>query len=435
MMMDVKSELESALSEERLNLLRVIADVAAMLGYPIYMVGGSVRDLMLGRPINDFDLTVEGDASSFAQSMMRKIGGKILIHAKFKTARWTPTESTFERLNVPILAPDNFPPFLDFVTARSERYSRPGSLPKIRRSSLNDDLRRRDFTINAMAIRIDGSHFGEFVDIAGGLPDLERRLIRVLHSKSFLDDPTRMFRAIRYAGRYEFQLDVSTLKLFNDEARSVLAGLSGERLRHEIDLLFDEVNPLLMFEKVKELGLLSVVHPKLLSTDFKRLTKIVDKPADGFGEFAVPNIFSFRQTIGWVLYLMDLDERPIKEIAKRLAFPILLTKAACAASVLKKELPTFKNWKPSQWTFHLDEISPLAVYAVWLAVGEQPLRKYLETWKSVKSYTTGDDLKKLGLTPGPKYKEILLHLRAAWLDREVRTEKDEIKLRDRLIAS
>ena len=435
MMMDVKSELESALSEERLNLLRVVADVAAILGYPIYMVGGSVRDLMLGRPINDFDLTVEGDASSFAQAMMRKIGGKVLIHSKFKTARWTPTESTFERLNVPILAPDNFPPFLDFVTARFERYSRPGALPRIRRSSLNDDLRRRDFTINAMAIRLDGNHFGEFVDIVGGMPDLERRLIRVLHSKSFLDDPTRMFRAVRYAGRYEFQLEAGTLKLFNDEAKSVLAGLSGERLRHEFDLLFDEASPLLMFEKLKELGLLSVVHPALPDADFERLTKTVNEPADGFGEFAVPDILSFKQTIGWVLYLMDLDEKPIKEIAKRLAFPVLLTKASRAASVLHKELPTFKNWKPSQWTFYLDNVPALAIYVVWLAAGEQPLRKYLENWKSVKPFTTGNDLKKRGLTPGPKYQEILSRLRAAWLDREVRTEKEEIKLRDRLIAS
>jgi len=435
MMMDVKSELESALSEERLNLLRVVADVAAILGYPIYMVGGSVRDLMLGRPINDFDLTVEGDASAFAQSMMRKIGGKVLIHSKFKTARWTPTESTFERLNVPMLAPQNFPPFLDFVTARSERYSRPGALPQIRRSSLNDDLRRRDFTINAMAIRLDGSHFGEFVDIAGGMPDLERRLIRVLHSKSFLDDPTRMFRAIRYAGRYDFQLDSGTVELFNDESKSVLAGLSGERLRHEFDLIFDETKPFLIFEKVKELDLLSVIHPALANASHKRLTKIVDKPDDGFGDFAVPDILSFKESIGWILYLMDIDEKSIREVAKRLVFPILLTKAARAASALKKELPIFKNWKPSQWTFHLDTVPALAVYAVWLAEGEQPLRKYLETWKNVKPFTTGNDLKTLGLTPGPKYREILLRLRTAWLDKEVKTEMEETKLRDRLLAS
>jgi len=435
MMMDVRSELESALSEERLNLLRVIADVAAMLGYPIYMVGGSVRDLMLGRPINDFDLTVEGDAGSFAESMMRKIGGKVLKHSKFKTARWTPTESTFERLNVPILEPDNFPPFLDFVTARFERYPRPGALPKVKRSSLYDDLRRRDFTINAMAVRLDGTHFGELVDIAGGLADLERRLIRVLHPRSFIDDPTRMFRAIRYAGRYKFVIDADTLELVNDEARSFLDELSGERLRHEFDLIFEETNLLQMLEKIRELGLLSVIHPALPAADHKRLTKIVDKPAEGFGELPIPDILSFKQTVGWILYLMDVDDKAVWEIAERLAFPVLLTKAASAASALHRELPSFKNWKPSQWTFHLDEIPPVAVYAAWLVSGEQPLRKYLETWKNLKPFTSGEDLKKHGLMPGPRYREILSRLRAAWLDKEVKTENEEIKLRDHLIAN
>ena len=435
MMMDVRSEFESALSEERLNLLRVIADVAAMLGYPIYMVGGSVRDLMLGRPINDFDLTVEGDAGAFAEAMMRKLGGKVLKHSKFKTARWTPTESTFERLNVPILEPDNFPPFLDFVTARSETYSQPGALPKVKRSSLNDDLRRRDFTINAMAVRLDGTHFGELVDFIGGLADLERRLIRVLHPRSFVDDPTRMFRAVRYAGRYKFMIDADTLELFNDEAKSVLADLSGERLRHEFDLIFEEANRLPIFDQVKELELLSVVHPALLDADHKRLTKIVDKPAEGLGDLDVPDILSFKQTIGWILYLMDVEEDAVGKIAERLAFPVLLTKAVRASSALQRELPSFKDWKPSQWTFHLDELPPLAIYAVWLVSAEQPLRKYLETWKGFKPFTSGEDLKRYGLMPGPRYKEILSRLRAAWLDKEIKTEKEEVKLRDHLIAN
>jgi tRNA nucleotidyltransferase (CCA-adding enzyme) len=433
--MNLRSKLESALSEDRLHLLRVVADVAGSFGYPIYMVGGSVRDLILGRSINDFDLTVEGDAGAFAKSMMRKLGGRILIHSKFMTARWTPTESTFEQLNVPIIKPELFPPFLDFATARSEIYSQPGALPKVRRSSLNEDLRRRDFTINAMAVRLDGFHFGELIDIADGRSDLERGLIRVLHPRSFVDDPTRMFRAVRYGKRYKFDIEPDTLKLFNDEAKTVLAELSGERLRHEFDLIFDEAGPLPMLGILKDLGLLSGIHPSLSIADHKQLSRITDKPAEGYGEFAIPDILSFKQTLGWILYVMKLSDNEVEEIAERLAFPALLTKAAFGASSLLSNLSSFKEWKPSKWTFHLDELPSLAVYAVWLATSEQPLREYLENWRSVKPVTSGDDLKKHGLVPGPKYKEILSRLRAAWLDGEVNTKDEEVKLRDRLVAN
>jgi tRNA nucleotidyltransferase (CCA-adding enzyme) len=435
MTMDLKSKLESALSEDHLHLLHIIADVAGTIGYPIYMVGGSVRDLLLGRLINDFDLTVEGDASAFAESMMRKLGGKILIHSKFGTATWTPTDSTFERFNVPILQPERFPPYLDFVTARFETYPQPGALPTIRKSSINDDLRRRDFTINAMAVRLDGHHFGQLVDIVDGRSDLERGLIRVLHSGSFIDDPTRMFRAVRYAERYKFEIEPETLKLFNDDAKAVLVDLSGERLRHEFDLIFEEQAPSSMVEMLKNFGLLSVIHPALTIADHKQLSKLTDKPAESFDEFAMPDILSFKQTVGWVLYLVNLSNQDIEAMAQRLAFPALLTKAALAATSLSRNLPSFKDWKPSQWTLHLDELPFLSVYIVWLVSSSQSLHKYLTNWQYVKSFTTGDDLKKLELEPGPKYKEILTRLRAAWLDGEVKTKEGELKLRDYLIAN
>ena len=433
--MNLKSKLKSALSEDHLHLLHVIADVAGSFGYPIYIVGGSVRDLILGRPINDFDLTVEGDAGAFAESMMRKLGGKILLHSKFGTAKWTPTKSTFERLNVPILEPEKFPPFLDFVTARSEVYSQPGALPTIKKSSLNDDLRRRDFTINAMAVRLDGFHFGELVDVADGWADLERGLIRVLHPRSFVDDPTRMFRAVRYAGRYAFEIESDTLTLFNDEAKSVLSDLSGERLRHEIDLIFDEVTPIFMLDELKNLGLMSMIHPALPNADHTLVTKIVDQPVEGLGEFTVPDILSFKQTLGWILFLINLLNKDIEVIAEKLAFPALLAGATLSASSLLSDLPSYKDWKPSQWTFHLDGLPPLAVYAVWLGSPTRALHEYLVKWRNINPFTSGDDLKKHGLIPGPKYKEILSRLRAAWLDGEVTTKDEEAELRDRLIAN
>jgi len=224
------------------------------------------------------------------------------------------------------------------------------------------------------------------------------------------------------------------MKLFNDEAKSVLSGLSGERLRHEFDLVFNETKSILMLGKIKELGLLAVVHSALSNAGHKRLSKSENAADERFGEIAVPDILSFKQSLAWVLFLMDLSKKEVEEIAERLDFPALLKSAARAASSLRKDIPSFKNWKPSQWTSHLDDLPSLAIYAVWLASSDDPLCDYLEKWKNVKPYTTGDDLNYLGLKPGPKYKEILSRLRAAWLDGEVSTKKEETILRDQLIA-
>ena len=426
--------LEKSLDGSRLELLHLLAHHASLLQMPLYLVGGVVRDMLLEYPVREFDLVVEGDSAVFAEYIVKKIGGRVLVHPKFKTATWTINESTLNRLDFPAFQQADFSLSFDLVSARSETYSAPGALPKIKLSNINDDLRRRDFTINAMAVRLDGNHLGELVDVLDGQSDLERRMIRVLHPKSFIDDPTRMFRAVRYAERYGFQVESDTKSLIDNEAKSVLAGLSGERLRHEIDLMFDETNRVSMFEKLRDSGLLAAVHPRLSEIDHKQLSAIKDKPEKNLGEFAIPDILSFTQTIRWIVSLMDLPEKDIEEIAERLAFPVLLADSAVSASTLQKELPLFQKWKPSQWTFHLDKLSSLAIYAVLLVTSEQPLRDYLEKWQNIKPFTSGDDLKRLGLKPGPRYKEILSRLRASWLDGDVKSEEEEIKFRDLLIA-
>ena len=426
--------LEKSLDGSRLELLHLLAHHASLLQMPLYLVGGVVRDILLEYPVKEFDLVVEGDSAVFAEYLVKKIGGRVLVHPKFKTATWTINESTLKRLNFPAFQQTDFSLSFDLVSARSETYPSPGALPKIKRSGIDDDLRRRDFTINAMAIRLDGHHLGELVDVLDGRSDLERRMIRALHPKSFIDDPTRMFRAVRYAERYGFEIVSDTKKLIDDEAKSVLADLSGERLRHEIDLMFDEANRVSMFEKLKDLGLLAAIDPTLSKTDHKRLSAMKDKLEIDMSEIAIPDILSFTQTLGWILLLMDSSEKNIEEIAERLAFPVLLTNSARSSSSLQSELSSFKNWKPSQWTFYLDEHPSLAIYAVWFVTSEQPLHDYLEKWQNVKPFTSGNDLKRLGLKPGPRYKEILSRLRAAWLDGEVKSEEDEIKFRNRLIA-
>jgi len=427
--------LERSLEGSRLELLHLLAHHASLLQMPLYIVGGVVRDVLLGRPVKEFDLVLEGESAAFAEFIVKKFGGRILIHSKFGTATWMINDSTLKRINVPGLSLSDFSLSFDIVSARSETYVSPGALPTVTRSHILDDLRRRDFTINAMAIRLDGEHFGKLVDVCDGETDLEQGMIRVLHSNSFIDDPTRMFRAVRYAERYGFEIEPETRSLFDDEARGVFAKLSGERIRHEFDLVFEEPNPVSILKRIKDLGLLAALRALLVDADGDRLKSIIDKPEDDLGEFVVPEILSFRQTLGWVLYLMNVPVPFIDEIGARLAFPAALTKSASAASKLNHELPTMTEWKPSEWTFHLDAFPLLAVYAVWLASAQPRMREYLVNWRNVKPYTNGDDLKILHVPSGPKYKEILNRLRAAWLDGDVKTKEDEIFLLNKLISS
>lgn len=429
--MNIADRLESFLTAESMALIRLIKTEAERLDLPLYIVGGSVRDLMLGREIHDFDLTVEGDAAQLAESVLRKYAGRVVFHTHFGTATWTLDDTTFKRLNVPKLGPSSFPSFLDFISARSETYSNPGALPTVKRSTIDDDLRRRDFTINAMAVRLDGVEYGQLYDVLGGQADLEQRLVRVLHSRSFVDDPTRMLRAVRYAQRYGFGIEPETLSLLNDEARAVLAQLGGERLRHEFDLLFEEQNPSALLTRLAELDLLRPIHP-LLPLATSQLP-VLESSSSEYGEFIVPDILSFRQTLGWTLWLIALSVSDVDTIAKRLGFPVLLAKSAHSASSLLGESPSFVNWKPSQWTFYLDEIPMLAVYAVYLVTKEQPLHQYLTKWQNIKPTSSGHDLKARGLPPGPRYAEILRQLRAAWLDGEVTSDEEENLLLDKLI--
>lgn len=425
--------MKESLDGSRLEVLHLLAYQASMLKMPLYLVGGVVRDILLRRHINDFDLVLEGKSAEFAEYIVRKFGGKILIHSKFGTATWIPNESTFKRLNVPVFQNSTSALTFDLISARSETYESPGALPTVKRSKIDDDLRRRDFTINAIALRLDADYFGDLYDPMSGETDLAAGLIRVLHDRSFVDDPTRMFRAVRYAERYGFRIVPETLRLMNEDAYVVLSQLSGERLRHEFDLIFEEENAVPMLEQLKMFSLLRRVHLALQSADGGRLTAPLDTPGEEYGDFIIPDLLSFRQTLGWVLYLLNLSEHDVEAVSRRLVFPTLLTRAARGASILYGNRSSFKNWPPSEWTFYLDEFPALAVYAVWLVTSQPALKEYLTTWRQIKPYTTGYTLQQRGLAPSPKFREILTRLRAAWLDGEVENEEEEIILLNNLL--
>jgi len=410
----------ASLPDSQLDLLHRVADESSALGFPIYLVGGSVRDLVLGRPNLDLDLVLEGDAIALGRSLVSKFGGKLTAHSKFNTAKWSLAKTIFDIRNSISDSRISSIEFLDLISARSETYKHPAALPTVKLGTLTDDIHRRDFTINALAVRLDGEHFGELHDELNGLDDIEGGIVRILHHRSFVDDPTRMFRAVRYEKRYGFKIDSSTLA-FIPEARSLIAKLSAQRVRHELDLILDEPNVESVLERLADLDLLKPIHPALTwdVTTWARFQ---------------PKVNSVEER--WLLWLMSLTENEITSLNERLKFTASLLKSLQASSRIFSSLSTFIDLKPSQLVEQLDAFPLIAISTVTLVAQGQPrqmLEKYLSLWREMKPKTTGDDLKELGIAPGPKYQEILSRLRAAWIDGEVISELEEKSLLQDLI--
>ena len=411
---DFRELLEHSLSESQRKLLQIVRDEATQRGLPLYIVGGSVRDIALGRRLHDFDLIVEGDAIAFARSLASRHGGGVTAHTKFGTAKWFLPADLKTGHDT-----------LDLISARSETYTHPAALPTVSMGTIAEDLRRRDFTINAMALRLDGSHFGELRDDLKGLEDLEKGTVRVLHSSSFIDDPTRMYRAVRYAGRYDFNIAEDTLALI-PEARGLVEKLSAQRIRHELDLILEEPKTVAMLARLDELGLLAVIHPSLANFKQSRLATLQsDDP-----------LLQTRNS-RWVLWLMHLSDRAIELLDDRLHFSADLLKTLHSASLLNTNVTALVGLKPSQIVGLLESYSVEALEVVSSMVQDVEIKKiltqYLSEWRRVKPKTTGHDLKKLGIPPGPQYTEILRRLRAAWLDGEVKTDEEEKELLSHLV--
>jgi len=369
---------------------------------------------VLGRRLNDFDLTVEGDAIALARALASNHGGGMTAHKKFGTAKWFLPEN---------LKMDH--DTLDLISARSETYKHPAALPAVKLGSLADDLRRRDFTINALAVRLDGSHFGELHDDLNGMDDLQKGMIRVLHPRSFMDDPTRMYRAVRYEGRYGFKIDEDTLALI-PEARPFVEKLSAQRIRHELDLILEEPNAVRILKRLDNLDLLSVIHPALSNFSLSNLATVKSEDA----------VLQNRNS-RWILWLMRLNDQEIEFLNERLHFSAELLKILHSAALLNANQTAVVGLKPSQAVELLEGYSIKALEVLSSAVEDEKIKsvltKYLSEWWYVKPKTTGHDLKKRGIPPGPKYTEILRRLRAAWLNGEVKTEEEEKSLLHELL--
>jgi tRNA nucleotidyltransferase (CCA-adding enzyme) len=432
---NIASKLETALPPGRLALLKMVAQHAHQQHVAIYIVGGFVRDLLLDRPSLDFDVVVEGDAIALARSLSETSGGRVVSHTRFGTAKWDITEIREELArkwsNDHTFNPTDIPESLDLITARTEFYDHPTALPTIRRSSIKLDLHRRDFTINTLALRLDGRHYGELHDYWGGLSDLQRGIVRVLHSLSFIDDPTRMLRAVRFEQRFGFEIETRTLQLMA-EADQLLERLSGERIRHELDLILAEEHAAAMLLRLAELGLLAQIHPSLTWNDTlsRQMEDILQvKPDD---EWEIPERLGNKPTRKSLVYILWFSYLPLEVIGsliRRLKLPGPLAASVLAAGKLRAELPELAGKSPSYVAERLSHYTLPALFVVHQSIEDDEQKKllhtYATTWRRALPTITGYDLKARGLPPGPIYSEILDTLRAAWLDGRIHSPEEE----------
>jgi tRNA nucleotidyltransferase (CCA-adding enzyme) len=404
--------LDQRLPPPRRELLHRVSGAAEAAGLPLYLVGGFVRDLLLGLPPGDFDFVVEGPAPDLVRALARELGGEVTVHADFGTATW--------------LGPDGAA--LDFTTSRTETYPQPAALPRVRPASISDDLGRRDFTINALAVRVDGERLGELLDPHGGRADLEARLVRVLHPRSFQDDPTRLFRAVRYARRLEFALEPETARLIPG-AWEALAALTGDRVRREFELLFREPRAVAMLEQLAALDIPGHVHPALGwgASASERAQAIARLPFAEWKLDAPPEPDA-------LYFALMLEAAADEEVAEAL---IRLNVNRVVFEAVRQAVGLDPAWsRPSEVAAALDDLSELAVIAVYVLhpAARAEVHAYLSRWRFVRPATTGDDLIGLGLRPGPPFKRILWELRAARLDGEVSDAAGEQALLMQLVA-
>ncbi|VAX28207.1 tRNA nucleotidyltransferase, A-adding, partial [hydrothermal vent metagenome] len=412
---------------EIVALLRLAGEVADTLGYNVYLVGGSVRDLLMGEKNLDIDIVVEGDGIGFARRLAAQIQGvKLITHKRFNTAKIRFTEKAGLKMPAPGFT-------VDIATARTEYYEAPAMLPKVETSSIKKDLYRRDFTINAVAVKLNARDFGQLIDYFGAQRDLREKTIRVLHNLSFVEDPTRAFRAVRFAERFGFRINRHTENLIKTALRlNLFERVSGTRIYDELVLTFKETDPVRALKSLAGYGLLQVIHPELRFTEsLEETLEAVHESLTWFDLlFLEEEIDRSRVYIMGLLTGLGPEER--KAALERLSTPtrdmtIILDEMEKARQVVK-ELRT----KDPVRIYHTLKPLSLETLLYTMAVsGDREIQKaisrYLLELRKVKPALRGRDLMSMGVEPGPLYSGIFNAILEERLKGRIRSREEEIE--------
>lgn len=408
--MSYGDQLRAALAVSDWQTLCDIADVAARLSMSLYIVGGPVRDCLLQRPVSDLDLTTEGDAILLAQTVSRELSGRWKKFDRFGTAK----------LELPGRAGS-----IDLATTRTETYAHPGALPDVTRGTIETDLVRRDFTINALAIRLDGERRGELVDRHGGERDLREGVLRVLHDRSFRDDPTRIFRGARFEQRFGFVTAAETLQLI-PAALPVIDQLSGDRIRREFETIFEEQRPLAPLTRLHEWGVLRQVEPELTIDPWVR---------EQFQQHSAP----YKRIECWAWLACRLSASDLTRFSQR----VNLSRDEALDLAQIADLWEAQNsigdlTRRSELYRRLSAYRDRALQAALTVIDHDRARAnvelYLKELRTVQIAVDGDRLQQLGLTPGPIMRQVLDELRDAVLDGVIRTPQQQEDFARQMIA-
>ncbi|MBN1430100.1 MAG: CBS domain-containing protein [Anaerolineae bacterium] len=437
---EIDQELEQALPPILMALTRVAGRQAHDAGLSLYVVGGFVRDLLLGYPLADLDFVVEGDAIRLTRILQQTFGGETRSHGRFGTGKWLLDEATWgaiaAQLDVPLTNGDHLPAHIDFVTARTEYYRAPTELPEVERGSIKHDLHRRDFTINTLAIRLDPSAFGQILDFYGGEADLDEQRIRVLHSLSFVDDPTRILRAARLEQRLGFRIEARTEELIR-HALPLLDKVSGDRIRHEIELILAEEKPEQALTRLGDLGVLAAIHPALKCGS--RVKSAFDALRGAIGKPVWPELKGF--DLEWPYFAVltyDLAWEDVQAICERLKVQHRTLQALEHLHGIKPHMEELAGaLPPSRIDAILSPADDRVLLAIWAAASEtarEAIDDYANRLRHITTTVDGTMLKDRGLKPGPRFGVILRRLRAARLDEEIETPEQEEAMLAHLIA-
>ncbi|HSN77324.1 MAG TPA: CBS domain-containing protein [Anaerolineae bacterium] len=437
---DIALRMESSLPAPLLATLRTAGQAAEALGYPLYAVGGFVRDLLLGRPNFDVDLVVEGSAIELTRRLAKAHGGRVRDHRRFGTAKWilpTGDDGAAPRSTTGLHTVHDgpLPAALDFVSARTEFYAEPTALPTVERGSIKLDLHRRDFSINTLAINLTPGRWGELLDFYGGERDLQEGLVRVLHTHSFVDDPTRILRAARFEQRFNFRIEQRTAELIGD-AVDLLDRVTPARVRHELELIFAESRPEQALRRLEELGVLAHIHSGLHVDDWvvSRFESLRAAIQDRSG--ALP---ADVDQLYFAIWTYRLEALAFAQLDQRLNLMRSTLAVLDNLHDLKGDVPRLEqlDLQPSEIYHILQPASDSTRFLLPIITASETvkahIRRYEQTLRYVRPRTDGRDLKRMGLAPGPLYRQVLDAARGAWMDGRIQTEAEERALVDRLV--
>jgi tRNA nucleotidyltransferase (CCA-adding enzyme) len=416
-------EEEASLAEElgRIDALSGLLEAVTALGERaegVHLVGGTIRDILLGEESFDVDIAVEGDAIAFARALAAALGGRVTPHEKFGTA--VVQYGVGERVDV--------------VTTRTEFYDAPGALPTVERAGLREDLRRRDFTINAMAVSLHPADFGRLVDPFGGRVDLEARVLRVLHNLSFIDDPTRIFRAIRYEARYGLRLEDHSASLARSTIEMGLVGdLSSARLRDELVALLEDPGAVGGIRRLGELGADHAIHARLRADDeaaelYARGLGLsrelhVDIPAWRLGLAILGRDLTSDEAYGW-LERLKVRRRDVERIVGAITVA-----PRVAARLASEEL------RPAEVVALAEPFAPDAPLLALALEEHAELRDYFTRLQAVRIEIDGSDLAALGLGESPRVGDVLGEIRRRKLNGELDGREAELEAARELVAA